>query len=457
MRAAKSGRRVQTQEERYEFMTATPVPELIVTLAVPTIISMLVTSFYNMADTFFVGRISTQATAAVGVVFSVMAMIQALGFFCGHGSGNYMSRRMGAGDLKGASEMAATGFVLAFALGLAVMAAGLVFLEPLSVLLGATPTILTETKDYLRVILLGAPFMCAQLVLNNQLRFEGSAVYAMAGLVSGALINIILDPVLIFGLGLGVSGAAAATTLSQMISFGILYYGSCQGPNIRIRLSSCRLNRHYLLEIINGGMPSLARQGLASISVVVLNTAAGTLGGDAAIAGMSVVNRVMMFANSALIGFGQGFQPVAAFNWGAAEKKRVREGFWFCVRYGTVFLIAAAVFCFAFSRQIITLFRSDEDVVRIGSFALRCQAAVFPVNAFIVMSNMMLQSIGMGVRATSLASLRSGVFLMAFLMILTRLFGLLGVETAQTAADVATFFAALALTLPVLSAIRHED
>ena len=255
-----------TPQERYVYMTQTPISKLIGSLAVPTIISMLVSNIYNMADTFFVGRISTQATAAVGIVFSVMAIINALGFFCGHGSGNFMSRRLGAGDTRQANEAAATGFALAFILGAVLMIFGLLFLNPLCRILGATPTILEDAKNYLRIILLGAPFMCAELVVNNQLRFEGSAVYAMAGLVSGAVINIGLDPLFIFGLEMGVAGAALATVLSQLIAFIILLYGSYHGPNIHIHLRNVRFNRYYMLQIVNGGLPSLTRQGMQSIS-----------------------------------------------------------------------------------------------------------------------------------------------------------------------------------------------
>lgn len=326
------------QEEKYIYMTETPVPRLIGELAVPTIISMLVTSFYNMVDTFFVGKIDRQSTAAVGIVFSVMALIQALGFFFGHGSGNYISRRLGAKDFEEAAAMAANGFFLAFLCGLLVMAGGLVFLKPLAVALGSTPTILPYTEDYLRIILIGAPFMTSSLVLNNQLRFQGSAAYAMVGIVTGAVINIVLDPLLIFVCGMGVAGAAAATVISQFCSFLLLLFQSRKGGNIRIQFCNFKPNGHYVKEICRGGIPSLCRQGLASISGILLNHGAG-LHGDEAIAAMSIVSRVTMFASSALIGFGQGFQPVCGFNYGAKLYGRVREGFAFCVKYATLFLV----------------------------------------------------------------------------------------------------------------------
>ena len=285
------------QEEKYIYMTETPVPRLIGELAVPTIISMLVTSFYNMADTFFVGKLNTQSTAAVGIVFSVMAIIQALGFFFGHGSGNYISRRLGAKDFEEAAVMAANGFFLAFLCGIAVLCGGLIFLKPLAIALGSTPTILPYTEAYLRIILIGAPFMTSSLVLNNQLRFQGSAAYAMVGIVTGAVINIALDPLLIFVCGMGVAGAAAATVISQFCSFLLLLYQSRKGGNIDIKFRNFKPNGHYVKEICRGGVPSLCRQGLGSVAGILLNHGAGIYG-DAAIAGMSIVSRVTMFASS---------------------------------------------------------------------------------------------------------------------------------------------------------------
>ncbi len=445
------------QEEKYIYMTTTPTPRLIGELAVPTIISMLVTSFYNMADTFFVGRLNTQSTEAVGVVFSVMAIIQALGFFFGHGSGNYISRRLGAKEFDEAAAMAANGFFLAFLCGLAVMAGGLFFLKPLAVALGSTPTILPYTEAYLRIILLGAPFMTSSLVLNNQLRFQGSAAYAMVGIVTGAVINIILDPILIFGLRMGVAGAAAATVISQFSSFLLLLFQSRRGGNIRIRFRNFKPGFHCMKEICRGGLPSLCRQGLGSVAGILLNHSAGGYG-DAAIAGMSIVSRVSMFASSALIGFGQGFQPVCGFNYGAKLYHRVREGFSFCVKYATVFLIGVAGAAAVFAPQIISLFRKDDaQVIAIGARALRLQCLAFPLTGWIVMSNMMLQSIGKALKASILAAARQGVFFIPLILILPRLFGLFGVEMCQTISDICSFILAVPLCCSVLNEMKKLE
>ena len=448
---------MKSNENRYELLTQTPVPNLILRMAVPTLISMLVTGIYNTADTFFVGRISTQATAAVGLVFSVMAVIQALGFFCGHGSGNFLSRMLGAGEQDKANNMASTGFALSLILGVIVAIVGNIFAVPLGYALGATETSLADTLIYMRIILIGAPFMMGQFVINNQLRFQGAAYYAMIGLMAGAVINIGLDPLLMFVLDLGVAGAAMATVSGQIISFIVLLIGSRQGDNIRLHFKNIHLNVYYIKEIINGGIPSLFRQGLAAVATLLLNHAAGSLGGDAAIAGMSVVTRVLMLLASALIGFGQGYQPVCSFNFGAELFGRVREGFFFCVKWGTVFLIGAAAACIAFSHYIIGFFRDDPEVIAIGTVALRAQAITLPLLACTVMTNMMLQSIGKGFKASVASSSRNGIFFIPLIMILPRFFGLFGVEITQACADVLSFILAIPLAASELKKMKSDN
>ena len=446
-----------TTQENFVHLTTEPVHRLIMSLAVPTIISMLVTSFYNMADTYFVGKINTQSTAAVGVVFSFMTIVQAIGFFFGHGSGNYISRRLGAQDTANAEKMAATGFFLAFFFGLLLSVVGLMFLTPLSVLLGSTPTILPYTERYLGVILLGAPFMTASLVLNNQMRFQGNAAYAMVGIVSGAVINVVLDPLLIFGLDMGISGAAWATAVSQLCSFILLLFMVRRGGNIRIRFRNFTPTFSFIKEIVGGGTPSLARQGLASVSTMLLNLAAGVYG-DAAIAGMSIVSRIGMFINSFLIGFGQGFQPVCGFNYGAGLYARVRQGFWFCVKVGFVFLLVFAVACFGYAEQVVELFRKgDPAVVATGAAALRWQLVTYPLGAWIIVSNMMLQTIRKPVRATVLSSARQGLFFVPLIFILPHFLGLQGVEMCQAVSDMFTFVLAIPLTCGVLAEMKRKE
>lgn len=457
------------QKDRFTYMTETPVPKLIKQLAIPTVISMLVTGIYNTADTYFVGRIpdiAIQATAAVGIVFPVMAIIQAFGFLFGHGSGNFLSRMLGAGKKKEANEMASTGFLLAISLGLLAAILGNLFIDELVSLLvsdDVSASTIEMTKSYAGIILFGAPFMMGQFVVNNQLRFQGSAMYAMVGLVSGAVMNIILDPVLILGLGMGVKGAAIATVAGQITSFFILLISSRKGENIRLSVKNIHVNGYYILEIINGGIPSLFRQGLAAIATTLLNRTAGELGGDAAISGMSITTRVMMLLISALIGFGQGYQPVCSFNYGAGKKERVREGFFFCVKWGTIFLVALGIICFVFAPGIIEIFINNTEntdpvsrmqAITVGQTALRCQAAILPINAFIVMTNMMLQSMGKGIKASITASARNGLFFIPAILILPIFFDLTGVEITQTVADVLTLLMSIPFAVQELRKLK---
>ena len=445
------------QEQKFQRMTQTPVKKLVCQLAVPTIISMLVTSFYNMADTFFVGMLqNASATAGVGIVYPLMAIIQAVGFFFGQGTGNYIPRALGAHDNEDAQKMAATGFFSALIAGFVIMAVGLIGLNPLSYMLGATETTLPYVRDYMRLILIGAPYMTASLVLNNQMRYQANAIYAMLGIVSGAVINIGLDPLLIFTLDMGVSGAALATIISQFVGFILLWIGTHRGGTITIRLKNFHPTPRHYLTILNGGTPSLLRQGLGSVATICLTFAARPYG-DVAIAGMTIVARIMQFANSCLIGFGQGFQPVCGFNYGAKLYARVREAFWFCVRLSTVVLIGLAIIGAAFAHPIVAIFLDDADVIRIGTDALRWQCLTFPLAAWTTMCNMMTQTTGKAVRASFLAMARQGLFFVPTVLIMPQLLGLLGVEISQSIADVISFVFAIPIGLSLLNEMKRDE
>ena len=322
-----------TADEKYTQMTQAPVEKLICKLAVPTICSMLITSLYNMADTFFVSKINPSATGAVGVVFSLMAIIQAVGFFFGQGSGSYVSRQLGIHNTQEAEKMVSFGFFTSFFSGFLIMIPGLIFIKQLAIVLGSTPTILPYSIDYLGIILLATPYMTSSLVLNNQLRFQGNAFYAMIGLCSGGILNIVLDPIFIFIFNMGIKGAALATALSQFVSFCLLIIGTFKSDSINIRISKYPLKLFYFGEVCAGGFPSLSRQGIASVATICLNI----------LAAMSIVSRVAMFANSAMIGFGQGFQPVCGFCYGAGLYKRVIKSYKFCVKFSFFFLLVVSI------------------------------------------------------------------------------------------------------------------
>lgn len=441
---------------KYEQMTSASVEKLISRLAVPTIITMLVSAFYNMADTYFVGRINTSATAAVGVVFSVMTLLQAIGFFIGQGSGVNISQMLGSKNKKDAQELASTALVLAVAIGIILSFLGFFFSKNLAKALGATETILPYASGYLKYILLGSPFILGSFVINNQLRFQGSAVYSMVGMLTGSILNVALDPLFIFKMKMGVRGAAAATAISQMISFFILLFMSTRGENIQYSIKKVRPSKRYLYLICKNGLPSLSRQGIATVATIAVNFAAHPFG-DWAIAGISVFNRVSFFVFAAVIGFGQGFQPVCGFNYGAKNYERVKKGFWFCSKVNTVFLIVAGIVSYAFAKEIVSLFRDDPQVIEVGVKALRYQCFAYPAFGFCSISNMFMQATGKSVKATILALSRQGIFYIPVLIAFAKLFGVNGIEMTQMIADLLTFAITIPLVFPELKKITAHS
>ena len=450
-----------TQQDRtavqYHKMTETPIPRLILSLAAPTILSMLITSIYNLADTFFVGRISTSASGAVGVVSSLMAIIQALGFMLGHGSGTIISRRLGSQDTHAATRFASTSFFTALAFGVVLAVVGLATLPDFMMLLGSTETILPHACAYARPILLAAPLMISSLVMNNILRYEGKANLAMVGLVTGGLLNIALDPLFMFGLGLGTAGAGIATALSQTISFGILLYMFLRGKTVsQFRLSAITREARDFGRILLGGAPSFGRQGLNSIGGMLLNLAARSYG-DAAVAGMSIVSRIFLFIISVAIGVGQGLQPVASFNYGARKYRRVRQAAIFTIEAAFCMLVVLVGLCWVNGDVLIRLFRDDPAVTAVALPAFHYQCLAMLLQPIIVVANMTFQSVGASGRATFLACCRQGVFFIPLILILPRTHGLFGVEICQPIADVLTFLVSLPFLIAFLQQLGRMD
>ena len=440
--------------DKFTQMTQTPIPRLVSTLAVPTVVSMLITSLYNMADTFFVGQIGTSATAAVGVALPLMAIIQAIGFTFGQGSGNHISRLLGQQQREEAQRMTAVAFYSAFLLAVVLGVLGLLCLDPLVNALGATPTSAQYTKDYVFYILIGAPFMVSSLVLNNQFRFQGSAVFGMIGIFSGAALNIVLDPIFIFALGMGTGGAALATIISQFVSFCLLVGGTFRGGNLRLSPTAFRPTLDRYARILTGGLPSFWRQALASVATVLLNVAAREYG-DAAIAAMSIVSRITMFAASALVGLGQGYQPVCGFNYGAQLYDRVREAFFFFFKVATAAAVILAVLGFLFAPQLVAAFRRDDpEVIAIGAAALRMQCVTFPLMAWFFPSSMTLQTTGQSFRASVLAMCRQGLFFLPSILILPPALGITGIQLSQPVSDLCSFLVALPMGIGVLQELK---
>ena len=436
MNCSKTSNNDNFAENQYNKMVNTPVSKLITSLAIPTVISMLVTSIYNMADTFFVSQISTQASAAVGVVFPIMSIIQAFGFTLGMGSGSLISIRLGQKRNEEANVIVSTAFFTAIGIGFLITILGIIFSTQFLSLVGASNTILPYAQDYAKYIFFGAPIMTASFVLNNVLRSEGKAFFSMIGLTTGGILNIILDPIFIYALDLGISGAAIATLCSQSISFLILLTCFLKHKTVcHINIKLYSLKKEVLPKIVTTGFPSLSRQGLASISSILLNTAAGAYG-DAAIAGMTITTKIVMFIASIMIGVGQGFSPVSGYNFGAKRYDRVKQAYTFTLTAGFILMGSLATIIFIFANQIMNAFINDISVVKIGVAALRWQVAFLPFHSLIIGTNMLMQSTRHIKSATYLSMNRNGIYFIPAILILPRVIGLQGVEMAQFVADV---------------------
>ena len=442
---------------QFRQMTETPIPQLVLSLAAPTILSMLITSIYNLADTFFVGQISTSASGAVGVVSSLMAIIQALGFMLGHGAGTIISRSLGSRDTTAATRFASTSFFTALVFGVVLAVAGLGTLPHFMMLLGSTETILPHACAYARPILIAAPLMISSLVMNNILRYEGKASFAMIGLVTGGVLNIALDPLFMFVFGLGTAGAGIATALSQSISFCILLSMFLRGKTVsQFRLSTVTREARDFGRILLGGAPSFGRQGLNSIGGMLLNLAARSYG-DAAVAGMSIVSRIFMFIISVAIGVGQGLQPVASFNYGARKYRRVRQAAIFTIEAAFCMLVVLVGLCWVNGDALVRLFRDDPAVTAVALPAFHYQCLAMLLQPIIVVANMTFQSVGASGRATFLACCRQGVFFIPLILILPRTHGLFGVEICQPIADVLTFLVSLPFLIEFLQQLGRMD
>ena len=436
----------ETKEQQYIRMTKTPVEKLVITLGIPTTISMLVTNIYNLADTYFVSTLGNSASGAVGVVFALMGLIQAFGFMFGMGSGSILSRKLGKGNVEGARTTASTGFSMALVCGSLFSVLGLVFLKPFMMLLGSTNTILPYASDYARFILIAAPAMTCSCVLNNVLRYEGKALFSMIGLVTGAILNICGDFVLIDIFDMGMVGAGISTMISQYFSLGLLllpFLNKIVQTRIRFSLISHKISDY--LEILSVGFPSLLRQGLNSISGMTLNWCAAPFG-DAAIAAMSIVSRIMNFLFCITIGIGQGLQPVSAFNYGAGKKDRVKRAFYFMVHFCMCIMLVIAISGFIFAAPIVKLFRDDPLVLEIGVRALRFTIPALVILPISTGANMLCQSIGKAKQASFLASTRSGLFYIPVLIAASQLAGLTGIQVSQIIADVLSVL----ITIPIL-------
>lgn len=439
------------QMSHYDKMTQTPLVKLIVSLGIPTTISMLVTSIYNMADTYFVGTLGESQQGATGILFTLQAIIQAIAFMLGQGSGTMVSKAQADRNDEEANEYVSTGFYVSLAFGMVLMIGGLVFLKPFMMLLGSTETILPYAMQYGACVLISCPMVMGSFVLNNNLRYEGKAFFSMIGLVSGSLINILGDYLLVIVFPLGVLGAGISTAVSQTISFGILLYFYRKRALSKILFKSISRKVKVYTTICRVGFPALIRQGLTSISNGLLNNLTRPYG-DAAIAAMSVVNRFSAFVMCVGLGIGQGYQPVASFNYQAKKLERVKKGLLVTMTISVALVAMLAIPGFIFAEQIVWMFQKSEAVAEIGVFALRCACVGTLFLPLSVPVNMLYQSTRQVMASTLLSLLRSGLMFIPTLIITTSLWGITGIQISQPLADILTGFA----TIPFIVAFMRR-
>ena len=458
-------------------MLTESVGSLIIKNAIPTVITMMVTAIYNTADTFFVSRLGTSASGAVGVTFSLMFLMQALAFTIGMGSGSITSRALGAEDFKKANSYCSTAIFFAFTVGVLFTVFGNIFRESLVRHLGSTPTILPYALDYARYILFGAPFIITSFAMNNLLRFQGRAAFSMIGMISGGILNMLLDPLFIFVFDLGISGAAIATLISQIVSFLILLSMFVQKKSLaELSAKHISKNPRTYSDIITTGLPSFFRQGMGALSGIFLNrqaafygaitlslAATSALAADASVAGMAICNRIDKLLLAVAIGLGQGFQPVCGINYGAKKFDRVRESYAFLVKVSASVMTVCAILVFIFAPQIVRFFREDEAVVLAGSLALRAQSCVLPFHSLIFGTNMLLQTAGEKKSATFLSSMRQGIFFIPCIFILphiVQLFGaepILGVQATQAVCDMLAALCAIPFTVRFFRKVKIKQ
>lgn len=443
--------------QRRQMMLNTPISKLIPKMAIPTVVAMLITAVYNMADTYFVSFLGTSATAAVGVNASIDQIIMMGGSFLAIGANSFIARLLGARQNKKASATLSNAFFVALLMGILIAVFGLIFIEPIVIMLGATSTSLQYSMDYASYILLAAPFMTTSFVLNQCLRSEGSPYYSMFGMGIGGLINIALDPLFIFTFDMGVAGAAIATAISKFIGFCILIAPYVLKKSVlRLSFKNISFGADIVREIVFMGAPSLLRIGLQVLASILINRAAGHYS-DSALAGISVVTRIMMIPGSIALGFGQGFMPVAGYNWGAKRFDRVKKSYTFSTASIFLFTLLLSIFMIIFSKEIIQLFtKTDAEMLEIGSFCLITQSVIMPLNAAVIMLNMFYSALGKPLGAVVLSLSRQGYCFLPPFYILPALYGIMGLAAVQAVADVVSFVIAIPFAVYIVKFVGRE-
>ena len=461
------------QDSRRLMMLNDPIPRIIPKMALPTIVAFLITTIYSLADTYFVSSLGTNATAAVSVNASLDQMIMMCGSMLAMGANSYIARLLGQGNEKKASQVLSTSFFAAFAMGALLLIFGSIFMVPMVRLLGATPTCEAYSIDYATYILLAAPFMACNFVMNQCLRSEGSATLSMVGMGFGGILNCILDPIFIFGTeglktlygislpfhvdAMGVAGASIATAISKFVSFCILIYPYIARRSLlQLSVKNFKPNKDIVFNVVSVGSSSMFRNGLNVVSAILLNNIAGDIS-DSVLAAVGVTNKIMMFPFCIILGFGNGFQPVAGFNWGAKRFDRVEESYKFSARVSIIGSVVMAVLIGVFCDKLIVAFAgTDAEMRKIGAFCILTQCVALPAHAWVAIVNMLCVGLGNGKGAMLLATSRQGSCFIPIVHLMAWIFGAYGVGSVQALADVLSLALAIPLMISMNKMIQKE-
>lgn len=444
---------MNTQNNRMELLGSAPIPKALLSMGLPTMAGMLINALYNLADTYFVGGLGTNQMAAVTVAYPLGQIVVGLGLLFGNGAAAYLSRLLGQGDRKTANKAASTALYSSIGIGAAAVLISILFLKPILQQFGALPNIMPYALSYSSIYVTFSIFNVFNVTMNNIVSSEGAAKTAMCVLMSGAILNVLLDPLLIYTFGLGVAGAAIATGISQMVSSVIyIFYILRKKSVFSFHIKECQFSKDILSEILKIGIPTLLFQLLTSISIAMINDAAKEYG-ESALAAMGPVTKILSMGTLIVYGFLKGFQPIAGFSYGAKNYSRLTEAIKTAILYSTIFCVIFGLVSVIFSGQIMSSFTSgDENMIQIGQQALRINVLSFMLFGVYTVYSFLFLVMGKAKEGCILGACRQGLCFFPVILLFPRIWGLNGVILAQPAADILSF------VITVFMAIRfHQE
>ena len=414
------------------------VASALLKLGIPTMVGMLISALYNAIDAYFVGGLGMSQMGAVSVVFPIVQIIIGLGMMFGAGASSYISRLLGKGDNEQADKTASTSLFSGLLVGAIIIIGIMVFLDQVLTALGSTETILPYARAYAKIYVTGSIINVFTVMMNNLLTAQGATKFTMKAMLTGSIANVILDPIMIYGMDLGIEGAAIATVISLCINMALYigYIAKKKGV-LRFSVRNIAPSKTIYAEVLKIGIPVLLFQLLASTAMGSINTAAKPYG-DFAVAAMGAVTRIMTVVTYVVFGFLKGFQPFAGYNYGAKKYERLKKSIRLCMIWSTVFCIVAAIVLFIFADPIVSLFGTDIEMAGIAAKALRLNAVLFITFGFQMVYASLYLAIGKSLVGSVLSLSRQGIFFFPLVMVLPHIMGLTGVVWVQPMADLLT-------------------